>query len=214
MNETSVCDLGVPEAQFSEFRQCLQVDEPGISDFCCVSVIQFNNRLARTFRINRDAEPQLLDRRDGFCLRRRRLDLCRRLNRNRKNTLKWHLALVDDPCLLVVPGSQRRYRTDYERECLLNTRFEDIPSQEVIELTRGQTVFWDSNIIHRGRAPDQLKERLSIAAGLVKHQEADSPEELDGRFKWRLAHNIRDALPPKMRVYYDRWRALQLVEAS
>ena len=36
----------------------------------------------------------------------------------RSNFLKWHTALVDDPCLMVVPGSQRRFRTEREHECL------------------------------------------------------------------------------------------------
>ena len=30
--------------------------------------------------------------------------------------LRWQLALIDDPCLWLVPHSQRRYRTDEERE--------------------------------------------------------------------------------------------------
>ena len=44
------------------------------------------------------------------------------LGRYRKNLLKWHTALVDDPCLWIVPGSQRRYRTDHEREVLISNK--------------------------------------------------------------------------------------------
>ena len=36
-------------------------------------------------------------------------------------SLKWHLATVDDECLQLVPGSHKRYRTDYEQDCLART---------------------------------------------------------------------------------------------
>ena len=36
-------------------------------------------------------------------------------------TFKWHLALEDDECLQLIPGSHTRYRTDYEQECLMKT---------------------------------------------------------------------------------------------
>ena len=41
------------------------------------------------------------------------------LGRYRRNLVKWHLALIDDPCLWLVPGSHRRYRTGEEREFLV-----------------------------------------------------------------------------------------------
>ena len=68
------------------------------------------------------------------------------LARNLTNHCKWSLALADDPYLLVMPGSHRRYRTDQERECLVDTKFADIPGQHVVELKKGQTLFWDGNI--------------------------------------------------------------------
>ena len=37
----------------------------------------------------------------------------------RKHMVKWHMALVDDPCLWIVPGSQNRYRTEREHHCLI-----------------------------------------------------------------------------------------------
>jgi ectoine hydroxylase-related dioxygenase (phytanoyl-CoA dioxygenase family) len=133
------------------------------------------------------------------------------LSRYRKNLLKWHMALVDDPCLWVVPGSQRRYRTDHEREVLINNRQDDIPGQQQIRLKKGQTIFWNGNIIHRGRMPAHMEERLTQTGSLIKYQKDDLPEELDERYRWRLADNIRDNLPGKMQLYYDRWRVLQKV---
>ena len=38
----------------------------------------------------------------------------------------------------------------------------------------------------------------------------DEPQtEVDERFRWKLAANVRAALPPKAQLYYDRWRVLQ-----
>lgn len=135
------------------------------------------------------------------------------LGRYRKNLLKWHTALVDDPCLWIVPGSQRRYRTDYEREVLISNKgVGDIPGAEQIKLKRGQTIFWNGNSIHRGVMPAEMEERLTLCGCLVKHQADDPPEPLDERFRWRLADNVRAALPEKIQRYYDRWKRLQIVE--
>ena len=122
--------------------------------------------------------------------------------------LKWHLALVDDACLMVVPGSHKRYRTAHERECLLDTRHEDIPGQKAIELKAGQTAFWSGNLIHRGIMKKDV-ERLTLAGSWRQHLETDSPQETNPRLKWMLAENVRDFLPETMKIYYDRWQALQ-----
>ena len=134
------------------------------------------------------------------------------LSRYRKNLLKWHTALVDDPCLWIVPGSQRRYRTDYEREVLISNKgVGDIPGAKQIKLKRGQTIFWNGNTIHRGVMPAEMEERLTLCGCLVKHQGDDPSETLDERFRWCLADNVRAALPEKLQLYYDRWKRLQIV---
>ena len=135
------------------------------------------------------------------------------LSRYRKNLLKWHTALVDDPCLWIVPGSQRRYRTDNEREVLISNKGAgDIRGAKQIQLKRGQTIFWNGNTIHRGVMPAGREERLTLCGCLVKHQTDDPLERLDERFRWRLADNVRDALPEKIQIYYDRWKRLQIVD--
>lgn len=123
-------------------------------------------------------------------------------------SLKWHLALVDDDCLQLMPGSNRRYRTPFERECLLVTRNADIPRQKVIRLKAGQTAFWHGNTIHRGCMMKDV-ERMTLAGSWRKQTEGDPMEETDPRLKWMLAENVRGFLPEAMRPMYDRWRALQ-----
>ncbi len=124
-------------------------------------------------------------------------------------SLKWHLALVDDSCLQLVPGSHRRYRTDEERDRLLKNRHADISTQEVMHLKAGQTIFWSGNAVHRG-IYNTKPERLTLAGSWNKHVDDEEPEETDGRVKWMLADNVRGFLPERMRPAYDRWRALQL----
>ena len=109
-----------------------------------------------------------------------------------------------------MPGSHRRYRTEYERECLLNTRHADIPAQRTIYLKAGQTVFWHGYTIHRGVMRKDV-ERLTLAGSWSKYSEDDEPQDVDKRLRWMLEDNVRDALPEGMRVPYDRWRALQVV---
>lgn len=125
-----------------------------------------------------------------------------------KPGLKWHLALVEDECLYLVPGSNRRYRTPFERECLLQTRNANIPREKVIRLKAGQTCFWDGNTIHRGCMKKDV-ERITLAGSWRRHAEGDPEEETDPRLKWMLAENVRGFLPEALRPAYDRWRALQ-----
>ncbi len=130
------------------------------------------------------------------------------LSRYRKNLVKWHLALVDDACLWLVPGSQRRYRTEQEREVLINNRKGDVPNAQQIVLQKGQTIFWNGNTIHRGLLSAGATERLTLTGALVKHEE-DQREDLDERFRWQLADNVRAGLSARMQDYYDRWRRVQ-----
>ena len=126
-----------------------------------------------------------------------------------QKSLKWHLALVDDACLQLVPGSHTRYRTDYEQECLRRTRNGDIPGQKTIYLTAGQTVFWHGYTIHRGVMKKDV-ERLTLAGSWAKYDETDESQEVDKRLRWMLAENVRPALPEAMKPLYDRWRSQQI----
>ena len=123
--------------------------------------------------------------------------------------LRYQIALVDDPCLWLIAGSQRRYRTAEEREALVADIKMDIPNQLNVPLARGQTLLWNGHTIHRGRKPETLGERLSMTVGLFRYDAGEPKPKMDERFRWKLADNIRETLPPKTQLYYDRWRALQ-----
>jgi len=122
--------------------------------------------------------------------------------------LKWQTALLDDPCLWVVPGSHARYRTERERKVLLE-RKGDLPGQVQISLKRGQTVFWSHKLIHRGRMPESMDRRLSVAGCLKVYDPNAENDYASERWNWRTAENLRDYLPVKLQLFYDRWRSLR-----
>ncbi len=122
--------------------------------------------------------------------------------------LRWHLALVDDYCLQIVPGSHKRYRTAHERRCLLEERHDNIPGQYAVPLKAGQTVFWTGNLIHRGVMKKDV-ERLTLSGSWSMYSKDGKPGDTDPRLKWMLADNVREFLPKEMRPLYDRWRVLQ-----
>lgn len=125
------------------------------------------------------------------------------------NSLVWHLALVDDACLMVVPGSQLRFRTEQELRCLTDTRHEDLLGQHEILLNAGQAVFWNNKIIHRGVIKKDV-ERLTLSCVWEKYVKGGTPKEVDARVRWQLESGVRNSLPEGMLVPYDRWRALQI----
>ena len=129
------------------------------------------------------------------------------LARHRKHFVKWHTALVDDPCLWIVPGSHRRYRTEQEKECLVNGGQGELPEGRQIVLEKGQTIFWNSNTIHRGRKPEGMKDRSTLMGALIDPR-SDYDEGEKGDQRWLLADNVRPALPERTRRYYDNWRSL------
>lgn len=75
---------------------------------------------------------------------------------------QFNMALTNDECLIVVPGSHKRVRTDEEREI---TTSEDakqvIPGQITVKLNPGDVVFYNSNILHRAQYFSS-QERLTL----------------------------------------------------
>lgn len=63
---------------------------------------------------------------------------------------QWNTALYDDSCLIVVPGSHKRPRTEQERAVTLDNPKGPMPGEMKVNLKAGQTVFYHNNILHRG----------------------------------------------------------------
>ena len=107
-----------------------------------------------------------------------------------KTNFRWQLALIDDPCLWLVPWSQSRYRTEEERDALVSDKHRDLPGMENVVLKRGQTLFWDGNTIHRGKLPPGMDERLVLTGGLCKYDPDEPKLEPDKRFQWRVEKKL------------------------
>ncbi|KAF2010936.1 phytanoyl-CoA dioxygenase family protein [Aaosphaeria arxii CBS 175.79] len=72
---------------------------------------------------------------------------------------QWNLALFDDASLIVVPGSHKRARTEFERNA--DPYEQNMPEQLVVKLKAGEVAFYNNNILHRG-AYDPEKERMTL----------------------------------------------------
>ena len=99
----------------------------------------------------------------------------RRCGPERWTNFRWQPALIDDPCLWLVPWSQSRYRTDEEQDALVSDRNRDLPGMENVVLKRGQTLFWDGNTIHRGKLPPGVNQRLVLTGGAVQVRPGRAP---------------------------------------
>lgn len=86
---------------------------------------------------------------------------------------QYNVALFDDASLIVVPGSHKRVRTETERNA--DPYEPDLPGQLVVELKSGDTVFYNSNILHRGTykgvkyGPELGRMTLHGSVGLAGH---------------------------------------------
>lgn len=102
---------------------------------------------------------------------------------------QFNLALTEDKCLIVVPGSHKRIRTEEEREKTSNNdRKEYILGQIVVELHPGDVAFYNSNILHR--AQYSSKEVRLTLHGSYGHAEYGKV-----RARGVLQHGVAEWLP-------------------
>lgn len=103
---------------------------------------------------------------------------------------QFNLALTDDNCLIVVPGSHKRVRTQEERDKTVDEsrRKEHITDQITVNLKPGDIVFYNNNILHRASYSSKNK-RLTLhgSYGNVKYGKA--------RAKGVLQHGVAEWLP-------------------
>lgn len=102
---------------------------------------------------------------------------------------QFNLALTEDKCLIVVPGSHKRVRTPEERTKTSNdNRKEFISNQLLVELHPGDVVFYNSNILHRATySAADLRLTLHGSYGHALHGKT--------RAKGVLQHGVAEWLP-------------------
>ena len=130
------------------------------------------------------------------------------------------LALVDDECHELIPGSHDRWRTPFEHDVLLPQKMKDqgvpytpswngedpLPGQVAIRLRAGEALIRNGATIHTGHTvPDRERNTLSIGWSKWKGPFTGEPSVADARGAWQLDPAVREALPHEwMKTAWDR----------
>jgi len=142
-----------------------------------------------------------------------------------RNGVSMFLALVDDECHELVPGSHDRWRTPFEHDVLLPQAMKDqgvpytpswnrvdpLPNQVAIRLKAGEALIRNGTTIHTGHTvPDRERNTLSIGWSKWSGAFTGEPSVADVRHAWQLDPAVRAALPHEwMKTAWDRWAETQ-----
>ena len=138
-----------------------------------------------------------------------------------RNSVSLFLALVDDECHELIPGSHDRWRTPFEHDVLLPQAMKDqgvphtpswngkdpLPNQVAIRLKAGEALIRNGTTIHTGHTvPDRERNTLSIGWSKWSGPSTEKPSVVDVRNAWQLDLVVRTALPHEwMKTAWDRW---------
>jgi len=142
-----------------------------------------------------------------------------------RNGVSLFVALVDDECHELVPGSHNRWRTPLEHDVLLPQAMKDqgvpytpswngvdpLPDQVAIRLKAGEALVRNGATIHRGyTVPDRERNTLAIGWSKWSGPFTGEPQVADVRHAWQLDPAVRAALPHEwMKTAWDRWAETQ-----
>jgi hypothetical protein len=142
-----------------------------------------------------------------------------------RNGVSMFLALVDDECHELIPGSHQRWRTPFEHDVLLPQAMKDqgvpytpswngedpLPNQVAIRLKAGEALIRSGATIHTGHTvPDRERNTLSIGWSRWSGPFSGEPAVADARNAWQLDLAVREALPHEwMKTAWDRWAETQ-----
>ena len=142
-----------------------------------------------------------------------------------RNSVSMFLALVDDECHELVPGSHDRWRTPFEHDVLLPKAMKDqgvpytpswngvdpLPDQVAIRLKAGEALIRNGATIHTGHTvPERERNTLSIGWSKWSGAFTEEPSVADARHAWQLDPAVRAALPHEwMKTTWDRWAQTQ-----
>ena len=131
------------------------------------------------------------------------------------------LALVDDECHELIPGSHHSWRTPFEHDVLLPQTAKEqgiphtpswngidpLPGQVAIRLKAGEALIRNGATIHTGHTVPN-RERNTLSIGWSKWDRSSSYEPLvaDARDAWQLDPAVREGIPYSwMQTAWDRW---------
>ncbi len=142
-----------------------------------------------------------------------------------RNGVSMFLALTDDECHELIPGSHHRWRTPYEHDVLLPKAMKEqgvphtpswngkdpLPGQVAVRLKAGEALIRNGNNIHTGHTvPERERNTLSIGWSKWSGPFTDEPSVADARSAWQLDPAVRETLPHEwMKTAWDRWAETQ-----
>ena len=139
-----------------------------------------------------------------------------------RNGVSMFLALVDDECHELVPGSHERWRTPFEHDVLLPKAMKEqgvphtpswngvgpLPDQVAVRLRAGEALIRNGAAIHTGHTVPE-RERNTLSIGWSKWSgppAAPAPAVADARNAWQLDPAVREVLRYEwMKTAWDRW---------
>ena len=138
-----------------------------------------------------------------------------------RNSVGIFLALVDDECHEIIPGSHNRWRTPFEHDVLLPKRMKEagvphtpswdgespLPEQTAVRLKAGQALIRIGTNIHTGHTvPERERNTLVLSWSKWDGPPEDEPKTCDARTAWQLDPAVREAMPHEwMKTTWDRW---------
>jgi hypothetical protein len=138
-----------------------------------------------------------------------------------RNGVSIFLALTDDECHELIPGSHNRWRTPYEHDVLLPQKMKDLgvphtpswngedplPEQVAIRLKAGEALIRVGTNIHTGHTvPDRVRNTLVLGWSRWSGPSEEEQKVVDARSAWQLDPAVREALPHEwMQTTWDRW---------
>lgn len=142
-----------------------------------------------------------------------------------RNSVNLFLALVDDECHELIPGSHNSWRTPFEHDVLLPKDMKDqgvphtpswdgvspLPGQVAIRLKPGEALIRNGSTIHTGHTvPNRERNSLSIGCSKWSGPSTKEPAVADARHAWQLDPTVKEALPNGwMQTAWDRWAETQ-----
>ena len=144
-----------------------------------------------------------------------------------RNGVSMFLALTDDECHELIPGTHNRWRSPLEHDVLLPRKMKDagiphtpswngedpLPGQTAIRLRAGQALIRNGATIHTGHTvPRRERTTLAIGWSTWGGPPEGEPKVEDARLAWMLDPAVRDALPHEwMQVAWDRYAETRIL---
>ncbi|KAI8986952.1 hypothetical protein BDB01DRAFT_849116 [Pilobolus umbonatus] len=121
------------------------------------------------------------------------------------NGTQWNTALYEDSCLLLVPSSHNRVRTVEERHTtLFNPTSHEMPNMIQLVLKPGQTVFYNSNILHRAIYSTKAKRAtLHACMGSIQGGCHRAAQIFQHGLEWMATDMFVATLPPTLHQCYE-----------